>query len=64
MKRVTFLLSFLIITISMLSSKTFAWIEEGEEAPTFKMYHYLDKEFDLDTILGGKIIVLVAGSYT
>lgn len=64
MKKMTFLFSFIIITIFMLSSNTFAWIEEGDKAPIFKMYQYKDLDFDLDTLIGEKIIVLVAGSYT
>lgn len=64
MRKIAVLFSLIIITIFMFSSHTFAWIEEGQEAPRFKMYHYMDKEFDLDTLIGNKIIVLVAGSIT
>lgn len=64
MRNVAFLLYLTSLIVGMLSSNTSAWIEEGDKAPLFKMYHYTDKTFDLDTCIGKKIIVLVAGSIT
>lgn len=64
MKKIAFLFFTTIISIFVFSSSTFSWIEEGDAAPTFKMHQYKDKSFDLDTLIGKKIIVLVAGSIT
>ena len=64
MRKVAFLLYLTFFIAGMLPSDTSAWIEEGEEAPLFEMYHYMDKVFKLDTLIGKKYIVLVAGSYT
>ncbi len=64
MRKIAFLLYLTFLIVGLLSSNTSAWIEEGDKAPSFQMYHYLDKEFDLDTLIGEKIIVLVAGSIT
>lgn len=58
--------SILLITVSflMLSSAARAWINEGETALKFKMYQYKDQNFDIDTVIGKRILLLIAGSIT
>lgn len=64
LKKTILFVSFLFLLFSALFFNANAWIEEGDEAPRFTMYHYMDKEFVLDTLIGKKYIVLIAGSYT
>ena len=64
MKKVLLFLSFLFLCNGVLFASSQDWLKEGDKAPTFKMYEYKEKSFDLEEHLGKKIIVLVAGSIT